>query len=89
MCSSDLVIGVADEREFSRRVPTFSLKHASRPPAEWAHELGIQGIFTWHGNFYALPLTETLGLEPDGLLRVGFLHYNTAEEVDRVLEAMK
>ena len=42
----------------------------------------------WSGNFYAAGLIERLGLAPAGMLRVGFLHYNTAEEVDRVLEAL-
>ena len=42
----------------------------------------------WHGNFYALPLTVALGLEPTGLLRIGLLHYNTEEEIDRLLECL-
>ena len=55
---------------------------------ELASRLAEQGIFVWHGNFYALPLTEALGLEPDGLVRIGLLHYNTEEEVDRLLAAL-
>ena len=50
--------------------------------------MGERGIFTWHGNFYALPVTEALDLEPEGLLRIGLLHYNTAEEVDRLLDEL-
>ena len=42
----------------------------------------------WHGNFYALPLTEALGLEPEGVVRIGLLHYNTTDEVDRLLAAL-
>jgi selenocysteine lyase/cysteine desulfurase len=53
-----------------------------------ATHLANQGIFVWHGNYYALSLTEQLGLEPGGMVRVGFLHYNTAEEVDRLLRAL-
>ena len=53
-----------------------------------AGRLGGQGLFVWHGNYYALNLTETLGLEPDGMLRVGLLHYNTLAEVERLLEAL-
>jgi selenocysteine lyase/cysteine desulfurase len=61
-----------------------------RCPAELAKELGERGIFTWDGNYYALNLTERLGVEQDGgFLRIGFVHYNTTEEVDRVLEAMR
>ena len=50
--------------------------------------LGEHGIFSWEGNSYALPLTEALGLEPDGVVRVGLLHYNTAEEVDRLIATL-
>jgi selenocysteine lyase/cysteine desulfurase len=42
-------------------------------------------VHSWAGNNYALALTEALGLEPDGVLRLGLLHYNTIEEVDRVV----
>ena len=50
-----------------------------------AERLGEQGIFAWHGNYYAQHLTETLGLEPQGMLRLGLVHYNTLPEVQRVL----
>ena len=53
-----------------------------------AETLGRRGIFAWHGNYYALPLTEALGLEPEGMLRIGLLHYNTKDEIDRLLEAL-
>jgi selenocysteine lyase/cysteine desulfurase len=52
--------------------------------------LGERGIFTWDGNYYALNLTERLGVEArGGLLRIGLVHYNTAEEVDRLLAALR
>ena len=50
--------------------------------------LAEHDIYAWHGNFYALPLTEALGLEPDGLVRIGLLHYNTREEVQRLLAVL-
>ena len=53
-----------------------------------AERLAGRGIFVWHGNFYALPLTEALGLEPEGVVRIGLLHYNTTEEIDRLLTAL-
>jgi len=53
-----------------------------------AEHLAKRGIFVWHGNFYALTLSETLGLEPDGMVRIGLLHYNTADEVKRLLQAL-
>ena len=52
--------------------------------------LGERGIFTWDGNYYALNLSERLGVEPDGgMLSIGLVHYNTAEEVARLLEALR
>ncbi|HKO03842.1 MAG TPA: aminotransferase class V-fold PLP-dependent enzyme, partial [Candidatus Acidoferrales bacterium] len=59
-------------------------------PAEIATYLGDHGIFTWDGNYYAVNLTERLGVERDGgLLRIGLVHYNTTEEVDRLLAALR
>jgi cysteine desulfurase family protein (TIGR01976 family) len=69
------------------RVPTFSLTQPKRSPEELAARLGERDIATWPGNFYALEVTERLGL-PEGTLRIGIVHYNTAEEVDRLLAAL-
>ena len=80
--------GITDPAQLDRRVPTVSITHRALTATELAAQLGERGIFTWHGNFYALPVTETLGLEPEGLLRIGLLHYNTVEEVDRLLEEL-
>ncbi len=82
------VWGITDLDRLADRVPTISLTHARRRPAELAEALGRSGFFVWHGNYYALPLTEALGLEPDGMLRVGLVHYNTPDEVDRFLQAL-
>lgn len=71
------------------RVTTFGLTHPRWTATQLSQKLAEQGIFTWAGNFYALPLTEALGLEPEGMLRIGFLHYNTLAEVERVLDALK
>jgi cysteine desulfurase family protein (TIGR01976 family) len=80
--------GITDPKRFDRRVPTVSFTHARKTPLEVASYLGERGIFVWHGNYYALPLTERLGLEPDGMVRVGLLHYNTAHEVDRLIQSL-
>jgi selenocysteine lyase/cysteine desulfurase len=53
-----------------------------------AEKLARAGFFVWHGNYYALHLTEALGLEPEGMLRVGLVHYNTLSEVERFLEVL-
>ncbi len=71
------------------RVSTFGIKHRHLTAEQLSLQLAQQGIFTWSGNFYALPLTDTLGLEPAGILRIGFLHYNTMDEVERVLNALQ
>ena len=82
------VWGITDRARMSDRVSTFGLTHRTRPASEVASLLGAQGLFVWSGNFYAQGLIERLGLAPAGMLRVGFLHYNTADEVDRLLETL-
>jgi cysteine desulfurase family protein (TIGR01976 family) len=71
-------------RTMEGRVPTFALNIPGRPPEEVARHLGDRGIFVWHGDYYAIEVMKRLGL-PDGAVRVGIVHYNTAEEVDRLL----
>jgi cysteine desulfurase family protein (TIGR01976 family) len=82
------VWGITDAARLKHRVPTFGLTHRSFSPEVIAAALGDQGIFVWHGNFYAPGLIEALGLPPAGMLRIGFLHYNTAEEVSRLLKSL-
>ena len=82
------VWGITDPARSAERVPTVGITHDRLTPAELADYLGSEGIYTWHGNLYALPLTDALGLEPEGMVRIGLLHYNTAEEVGRLLEAL-
>jgi selenocysteine lyase/cysteine desulfurase len=54
-----------------------------------ARELGRRGCYTWNGNFYALNLVCALGLdEEQGMLRIGFTHYNTCDEVGRLLDQL-
>src|SRR3954468_13194936 len=69
------------------RTPTFALTHPERTPDELADELARRAIAAWPGNYYALEIMDRLGLT-DGCLRVGIVHYNTAEEVDRLLSAL-
>jgi cysteine desulfurase family protein (TIGR01976 family) len=70
------------------RVPTFCFTVEGRTPAEVATRLGEQGYAVWHGNYYAVEAMERLGL-PDGGVRAGIVHYNTAEEVDGLLEELR
>ncbi len=82
------VYGIVDRDRIGQRTPTFSFTHGRMTPLEVARRLAGKGIFVWSGNFYALAVTEALGLEPNGLVRVGLLHYNPAEEVDRLAAAL-
>ena len=69
-------------------MPTVSITHRKLSPLELAQRLADGGIFAWHGNFYALEVTQSLALEPEGMVRLGLLHYNTRQEVDRLLAAL-
>ena len=80
--------GITDSAMKDCRAPTVSFTHQSMTAEKIGAALANHGIFAWAGNFYALELSEALGLEPEGALRVGILHYNTAEEVDRFLEVL-
>ena len=82
------LFGISDRKRFNERCSTISIRIGEHHPTEIAKFLGDRGIFTWDGNYYALNLTERLGVEKvGGLLRIGLVHYNTAEEVDRLLAA--
>jgi cysteine desulfurase family protein (TIGR01976 family) len=83
------VWGITDPRRLAWRVPTVALTMADRPAGELAEHLAARHIYAWHGNLYAVSLTERLGLEDrGGLLRLGLVHYNTAEEIDRLVAAL-
>ena len=82
------VWGISDLDRLGERVPTVSITHDNLTAAQLAERLGQQGIFAWHGNYYALEFTESLGLEPAGMLRIGLVHYNTAEEVERLRQCL-
>ncbi|MDJ0649727.1 MAG: cysteine desulfurase-like protein [Xenococcaceae cyanobacterium MO_188.B19] len=81
--------GIRDPKHFAWRTPTVGIRMKGQSPYAVAKALGDRGIFTWHGNFYALGLTERLGIESSGgLLRIGLVHYNTLDEIDRLLTAL-
>lgn len=84
------IYGITDPGRFDERCSTLSLRIGDRHPTEIAKFLGDRGIFTWDGNYYALNLTERLGVESKGgMLRIGLVHYNTIEEVERLLAALR
>jgi len=81
--------GITDRAAFGSRVPTVSVSIDGIRPRDAADALGRQGIYVWDGDFYATSLIERLGkAEVGGILRIGLVHYNTAAEVDRTLEAI-
>jgi cysteine desulfurase family protein (TIGR01976 family) len=84
------IYGITDPAQFDQRCSTLSLRIGNHHPTAIATFLGERGIFTWDGNYYALNLTERLGVEAHGgLLRLGLVHYNTMEEVERLLSALR
>jgi selenocysteine lyase/cysteine desulfurase len=84
------IFGITDPQRFNERCSTLSLRLGDHHPTKIATFLGDRGIFTWDGNFYALNLSERLGVEQlGGVLRIGLVHYNTADEVDRLLAALR
>jgi cysteine desulfurase family protein (TIGR01976 family) len=84
------IYGITDATRFDERCSTVSVRLEGNTPTEVATFLGERGIFTWDGCFYALNLTERLGVQDSGgLLRIGLVHYNTAEEVERLLAGLR
>ena len=81
--------GITEPNRISERAPTVSFTHPSMSAKEIGQRLAERGVFVWAGNFYALELTEALGLEPEGVLRAGLLHYNSLEEVDFFVDSVK
>jgi cysteine desulfurase family protein (TIGR01976 family) len=82
--------GIADPARVDERTPTFAIRLGDEPPIETARQLADRGIYVWDGDYYALEVMERLGLQSSGgAVRIGFCHYNTLEEVDRVLDALR
>ncbi len=81
--------GLRDARRLEARVPTYSFTLKGWQPRQAAEKLGQQGIYVWDGNYYAISITERLGLEQSGgMIRVGPVHYNTLDEIKRLREAL-
>ncbi|HZM09236.1 MAG TPA: cysteine desulfurase-like protein [Candidatus Limnocylindrales bacterium] len=82
--------GIKDAAKFDQRTPTVAIRMEGYTPRELATHLGESGIFTWDGNYYAVDLAERLGVQQSGgMLRIGLAHYNTAEEVERLLTELR
>lgn len=81
--------GITDRDRFAERTPTAAVTFDGITPEAVSTALGDRGIATWWGNFYAVGVTERLALEPEGVLRIGLTHYNTAAEVERLLAELR
>jgi len=84
------IYGLTAREDWPRRVATVSIRKEGTTPQQLAEALAAENIFAWDGNFYALNLTERLGVEPSGgLLRIGLAHYNTLDEIDRCIRVLE
>ena len=80
------IYGITDRFDWNKRMATVSIRKEGLTPEALAQKLGAENIFVWNGNFYALSISERLGVEPSGgLVRIGLAHYNTLDEVERCL----
>ncbi len=80
------IYGITDRFDWNKRMATVSIRKEGLTPEVLAQKLAAENIFVWNGNFYALSISERLGVEASGgLVRIGLAHYNTLEEVERCL----
>jgi selenocysteine lyase/cysteine desulfurase len=83
------IYGLRDLDRLAERVSTFAFNLKGHSPRQVAEELGKRDIYVWDGNYYALSVTEALGVEESGgMVRVGPVHYNTMEEIERFGEVL-
>lgn len=84
------IFGNTDSRRLDERIATFSFRIADMHPKTVAEKLAAENIYVWDGNYYAINVTERLGLEDKGgMVRVGAVHYNTVEEISKLGEVLK
>ena len=84
------VKGISASKDLARRVPTVSFTVKNQDPEKVAIKLAAENIFVWHGHNYALEAVRLMGLEESsGVVRIGPVHYNTLEEIDRTIEVLK
>ncbi len=83
------IAGINNKKDFLRRVPTVSFSVKNKNPQKMAQKLADENIFVWHGHNYALEVVRLMGLEDSGgVVRIGPVHYNTIQEIDRTLEVL-
>ena len=82
------IFGITEDSQLPNRFPTVSITHDLIKTTALAETLAKAGIYVWNGNYYALEFTQRLGLEPEGMVRIGLVHYNTFAEVDRLISVI-
>ena len=83
------IYGITEPEKLDQRVATFSFRLKDMHPHLVATRLAEEGIYTWDGNYYAINVSERLGVEDrGGMVRVGAVHYNTLDEVQKLKEAL-
>ncbi len=84
------VYGLTEREDWDRRVATVSLLKRGTTPDQMALALAEENIFAWNGTFYAQSVSERMGVEESGgWLRLGLVHYNTVEEIERCLGVLE
>jgi cysteine desulfurase family protein (TIGR01976 family) len=84
------IYGITNRADWDKRLATVSIRKEGVTPEQLARALAKQNIFVWNGNFYALSISERLGVEASGgMVRIGLAHYNTLHEVDKCLEVIE
>lgn len=81
------IAGITDPARYHERVPTVVFSHDRYSPTQIAERLAEHDIYVWDGNYYAVEIMQRLN-KPDGMVRVGLAHYNTHEEIDRLLNVV-
>jgi cysteine desulfurase family protein (TIGR01976 family) len=85
-----VIYGITNSNRMHERVPTVSIRHSNVAPSDIARKLSDENIFVWHGHNYAYEPTRSLSLpEDEGVVRIGLAHYNTAQEVQKVLQGIE
>jgi cysteine desulfurase family protein (TIGR01976 family) len=84
------IYGNTDLRRLDERIATFSFRIGDMNPQTVAEKLAAENIYVWNGNYYAINVSERLGVEEKGgMVRVGPVHYNTVDEINRLGEVLK
>jgi cysteine desulfurase family protein (TIGR01976 family) len=83
------VYGITDLSRLAERCPTFAITLDGARSRDLARRLAEAGIYVWHGNYYAVDFHADLGLEPDGTVRLGLVHYNNGAEIDRAIDLLR